>query len=113
MQPSATGTLVLWAVVSLLVAAMSLSTWPALGKPLLAYGVAALVPVILVMALAIRRNWGTHYDALPPNFPLFGALGRWLWTGLLPQATIWVAFTLAVGASFSALGVYLASRRPR
>ena len=36
-----------------------------------------------------------------------------LWLGLLPQATIWVAFTLAVGTGFSALGVYLAARRPR
>ena len=112
-QPSATNTLLLWAVVSLLVAAMSLSTWPAIGQLLLAYALAARIPVLLVMALAIRRNWGTHYDALPPDFPLLAPLGRFLWLGLLPQATIWVAFTLAVGTGFSALGVYLAARRPR
>ena len=58
-------------------------------------------------------DWGTHYDALPPGFPLLAPLGRLVWTGLLPQATIWVAFTLAVGPAFSALGVYLAARRPR
>ena len=112
-QPSATGTFVLWAMVSVVVAAMSLSTWPALAKPLLAYAVAARVPVIVVMWLAIRRGWGTHYDAIPPSFPFYGPLERWLWTGVLPQATIWVAFTLAVGTAFSAVGVYLASRRPR
>jgi hypothetical protein len=100
-------------VVSLLVAAMSLSTWPTIGQLLLAYALAARIPVLLVMALAIRRNWGTHYDALPPDFPLLAPLGRFLWLGLLPQATIWVAFTLAVGTGFSALGVYLAARRPR
>jgi len=112
-QPSATNTLLLWAVVSLLVAAMSLSTWPTIGQLLLLYAIAARIPVLLVMALAIRRHWGTHYDALPPDFPLFAPLGRFLWLGLLPQATIWVAFTLAVGTAFSALGVSLAARRAR
>jgi hypothetical protein len=35
---------------------------------------------------------------------------RWLWTGLLPQFTIWIAFTLAVGMSAAAFGVYAAQR---
>src|SRR4029453_15167639 len=83
-QPSATNTLLLWAVVSLLVAAMSLSTWPTIGQLLFAYRLAGGIPVLLVMALAIRRNWGTHYDALPPDFPLLAPLGRFLWLGLLP-----------------------------
>ncbi len=113
LDPTPTRTLVLWAVVSLVVSAMSLSTWPALGKLLLAYAVAARVPVLVVMALAIRGRWGTHYDALPPGFPLLGGVGRWLWTGLLPQTTLWVAYTLAVGSAFSAVGVWLAARRPR
>jgi hypothetical protein len=113
LNPSPTRTIVLWAVVSLVVSAMSLTTWPALGKLLLAYAVAARVPVLLVMALAIRGRWGTHYDALQPGFPLLSGPGRWLWTGLLPQATVWVAFTLAVGAAFSAVGVLVASRRAR
>ncbi len=43
-QPSATNTLLLWAVVSLLVAAMSLSTWPTIGQLLLAYALAARIP---------------------------------------------------------------------
>jgi len=113
LQPSATHTLLLWAVVSLLVAAMSLSTWPTIGQLLLLYAFAARIPVLLVMAVAIRRTWGTHYDALPPDFPLLAPLGRFLWLGLLPQTTIWVAFTLAVGMGSSAVGVYLANRPPR
>ena len=112
-QPTATNTLLLWAVVSILVAAMSLSTWPTIGQLLLLYAFAARIPVLLVMALAIRRNWGTHYDAVPPDFPLLAPSGRFLWLGLLPQTTIWIAFTLAVGTAFSALGVTLAARRPR
>jgi hypothetical protein len=112
-QPTATNTLLLWAAVSVVVASMSLSTWPTIGQLLLLYAVLARIPVLLVMALAIRRNWGTHYDALPPDFPLLAPFGRFLWLGLLPQATVWVAFTLAVGTAFSALGVFLAARRPR
>jgi hypothetical protein len=112
-HPSWTGTLVLWALVAVLVATMSFVTWPALGRPLLVYAAAARLPVALVMALAIWRRWGTHYDAPPPGFPALLPMARWLWTGLLPQTTIWIAFTLAVGMSCSALGVWLASRRPR
>jgi len=112
-QPSWTGTLVLWAMVAVLVALMSFITWPALGWPLLVYAAAARLPVALVMAFAIWRRWGTHYDAPPPGFPGLPPMARWLWTGLLPQTTIWIAFTLAVGMTGAALGVWLASRRAR
>ncbi len=112
-QPSWTGTLVLWALVAVFVATMSFITWPALGWPLLVYAAAARLPVALVMAVAIWRRWGTHYDAPPPGFPALLPMARWLWTGLLPQTTIWIAFTLAVGMIGAAAGAWLGSRRPR
>ena len=112
-QPSWTGTLVLWAGVAVLVGMMSFVTWPALGWPLLVYAAAARLPVVLVMAFAIWKRWGTHYDAPPPGFPALFPMARWLWTGLLPQTTIWIAFTLAVGMMGAAAGVWLAFRRAR
>jgi hypothetical protein len=112
-EPSATGTLALWAMVALPVAAVSFATWPALGRPLVLYAAAARLPVAAIMAAAIFWRWGTHYDAPPPGFPALLPMPRWLWTGLLPQTTIWIAFTLAVGTSAAALGVLLASRRRR
>ena len=112
-QPSWTGTLVLWAMVAVFVALMSFVTWPALGWPLLVYAAAARLPVALVMFFAISRRWGTHYDMPPPGFPGLLPMARWLWTGLLPQTTIWIAFTLAVGMTGAAAGVWLASRRAR
>lgn len=112
-EPSWTGTLVLWAMVAVFVGLMSFVTWPALGWPMLAYAAAARLPVALIMALAMRGRWGTHYDAPPPGFPGLLPTERWLWTGLLPQLTIWIAFTLAVGMCAAAAGVWLASRRPR
>lgn len=39
--------------------------WKNLLKTLFYYGLAARIPVILVMAAAILGNWGTHYDAFP------------------------------------------------
>jgi len=86
-----------FAVSSVLGGLVGLAAWPALGRILLAYGFAARVPVALLMLAAIRGDWGTHYDAPPPGFPAMRWLGRWFWTGLLPQMTIWTAFTVIVG----------------
>jgi hypothetical protein len=105
--------LALWAVVSVVVALAASAAWPVLGRLLLAYAYAARVPVAVVMAVAIWRGWGTHYDAPPPGFPVMPLLQRWLWIGLLPQATIWVAWTTTMGAIFGALGFQAASRKPR
>lgn len=112
LQTSWTANLTLWAVVSALVAAVAFAAWPALGRPLLAYAWAARVPVILLMALAIWKGWGTHYDAPPPGFPAMPPLRRWLWTGLLPQATMWVAWTMLTGTIAGALGWRAARRVP-
>jgi hypothetical protein len=95
------------------VALAAFAAWPVLGRLLLVYAYAARVPVALVMAVAIWKGWGTHYDVPPPGFPVMPQLQRWLWTGLLPQATIWVAWTTATGAIFGALGWQAASRKPR
>lgn len=111
-QTSWTANLALWGVVSALVAAVAFATWPALGRPLLAYAWAARVPVILVMALAIWKGWGTHYDVPPPGFPAMPPLRRWLWIGLLPQATMWVAWTMVTGTIAGALGWRAARRVP-
>jgi hypothetical protein len=96
------------AVAAVLVA---FAAWPALGRALLAYAVLARFPVVVVMWAAIRWSWGTHYDAPPPGFPSLPPTPRWLWTGVLPQLTIWIAWTVVVGALFGALGWYVASRR--
>jgi hypothetical protein len=108
---TAIGHLVLWAVVSVIVAALAFLAWPKLGSVLVAYAVAARLPVVAVMWFAIRGNWGTHYDAPPPSFPPLPPDPRWLWTGVLPQLTIWVGWTLVVGVLFGAVGWVVASRQ--
>lgn len=113
LKTSWTTNIALWGVAAILVAAVVFACWPALGRLLLAYAYAARLPVVIVMAVAIQRNWGTHYDVPPPGFPPMSQLRRWLWTGLLPQTTIWVAWTLATGAILGPLGHWAASRRRR
>jgi hypothetical protein len=81
--------------------------------PLVVYAILARLPVVVIMAFAIFRRWGTHYDAPPPGFPALVPMPRWLWTGVLPQSTIWIAFTLALGMIGAAAGVFAASRRSR
>src|SRR5262245_19971258 len=88
--------------------------WPALGRTLLAYGLAARIPVAIVMLIAMLGDWGTHYDVAPPNFPAMGPFQKWLLIGLLPQMTIWIWYTIAAGALFGgiALAVTGRARRP-
>jgi len=71
--------------------------WPALFKTLLAYGYFARVPVALIMFLAYRGNWGTHYDAVPSDVPALSLLPKYLWLGFFPQLVLWVAFTILSG----------------
>ena len=83
-----------------------------LCKTLFAYALAARIPVALVMLVAMLGNWGTHYDVVPPGFPEMGVLAKWLTTGLVPQLTIWIAFTLVLGALFGGLALAVTRRKP-
>jgi hypothetical protein len=85
--------------------------WPALARTLFAYGLAARLPVVLIMLAAIFGNWGTHYELGAPGFPEMAPLPRWLWIGLLPQMTLWMAFTVIIGALVGGLTALAAGRR--
>jgi len=96
-----------WALL-VLAALVTLPGWPALFRTLLAYGLAARIPVAVVMFFAFRGNWGTHYDALPPDFPTgMGLLAKYLWLGFVPQLTYWVGFTILVGMLFGEIAAAL------
>jgi hypothetical protein len=89
--------------------------WPELWKVLLAYGVLARVPVLVVMFLSIFGGWDTHYAKPRPDFPPMGPWGLFFWTALLPQMGIWiyltVVFGMLIGAGTAALRRLLG--RPR
>jgi len=105
------GQLLVWCVGSLAAAAFVIAIWKPLGRTLLGYALAARIPVAIVMLFAIFGQWGTHYDVLPPDPPerllSAGPFEVWLWIGLLPQMTIWIAQTLLLGAIFGGLAAAL------
>jgi hypothetical protein len=110
-QPSlaALGVLVVSSLIALAVAYYGTG---ALGKVLFSYGLVARIPVILVMLLAILGNWGTHYDVLPPGVVLeMSPWSKWFFIGVVPQLTLWMAFTVAVGALFGGLALVVAERQ--
>jgi hypothetical protein len=100
----------LFVVLSIIGAIVAFRGWPALGKTLLAYGLAARIPVAIVMLFAILGNWGTHYDVAPPNFPAMNPIAKWFFIGVVPQLTIWIWFTIAVGALFGSIAVAITGR---
>jgi hypothetical protein len=86
--------------------------WPELFKVLVAYALAARIPVVIIMFLAIRGNWGTHYDAPPPNLPAMGWFSEWFISGLIPQLTFWIAFTAIFGGIFGGITLFF-RRQPK
>jgi hypothetical protein len=105
-------TLVAYAVLSVVGLLVALRAWPALGHVLLAYALAARIPVALVMLAAILGDWKTHYDVLPPGAPeMPNPFFKWFMIGLLPQMTIWLWYTVAGGGLFGILAGAIAGRK--
>ena len=103
----------IFVVLSIVGAVIAYRGWPALGRVLLAYGLAARVPVALLMLAAMIGNWGTHYDVAPPDFPAMSPIAKWVVIGLVPQMTIWIWFTIAVGALLGAVTAAVTGRARR
>ncbi len=87
-----------------------LAGWSKLAKVLIAYGFAARIPVAVVMIFAMHGSWGTHYDAVPPNFSQMAWLPKWFLLGFIPQMTIWIGFTVIVGSLLGIATVAIARR---
>jgi hypothetical protein len=99
------------ALAAVLGAVVARSGWTLLGNTLLAYGIAARVPVALIMLVAIHANWGTHYELGRPDLPpLAPPILKWFVIGLVPQMFIWIPATILVGTLFGSLAAALVPR---
>lgn len=79
-------------------AAVAWAGWPALARELLAYGLLSRIPVAVVMFLALRGRWGTHYDyADSPSLQQMPFWTAFTWLALVPQLVFWVGFTIIAG----------------
>jgi len=104
------GVIAVFAVFSILAAFIAFRGWPSLGRVLLAYGVAARIPVAILMLVAMMGNWGTHYELGPPDLPPMGLFAKWILIGLAPQLTFWIAFTVVVGIIFGSVAAMIGGR---
>lgn len=102
---------VIWGIAAA-AAGVAFLAWPALARVLLAYGLLSRAAVALVMLLAMRGDWGTHYDyvGMPPRFQM-PFWPRFLWLALFPQLVFWVAFTVVLGTLAGSLAAFLLARR--
>ena len=76
------------------------------------YGIGARIPVILIMLFATLGDWGTHYDAYPPDMEAtMGLMGQWFWGGVVPQVVFWVViWTTLLGGLITWLTAKFTSR---
>ncbi len=81
-------------------AAIQFLGWPPLARTLFYYGLAARIPVVVIMFFAMVYNWGTHYDyvGMPPQFSM-ELLPRFLWLAFFPQLIFWLSFTILMGTA--------------
>jgi len=72
--------------------------WRSLGNTLLAYAFAARIPVLIVMFVAMRQGWETHYSRIGPEFANVGFARQYLYEAFIPQMTMWIGWTVIVGS---------------
>ena len=87
--------------------------WRNLFKTLLLYGLAARIPVIIIMGLAIYGNWGTHYDAFAPGVLTEATrTAKFLRGGVFIQLFWWlIIWTVGSGMLTGLITAFIRSRR--
>ena len=87
--------------------------WWNLFKTLILYGLAARIPVIIIMGLAIYGNWGTHYDAFAlGTFAAATPTTKFLRGGVFTQLFWWVLiWTVGSGMLTGLISSFIRPRR--
>ena len=110
-EPGSIGSLIVFSIACLGPLPIVRKAWPGLFRVQLWYGLAARIPVVIVMLLAILGDWGTHYDAPPDNLPPMNWFSEWMITGLLPQLTFWIAFTVIFGGLIGIIPLFFLKQK--
>jgi hypothetical protein len=88
--------------------------WWNLFKTLILYGLAARIPVLIIMGLAIYGNWGTHYDAFVPGSSLSHAApaAKFIRGGVIIQIFWWLLiWTVGSGMLTGLIASFIRSRK--
>lgn len=99
-------------VVMLVAAFVVRPGWRSLGSTLIAYAFAARIPVLVVMYLAMRGGWGTHYDAVESRFVTAPFWSKFFYDAFLPQMFAWIGYTVIVGSLFGEIVAAIFRRKP-
>lgn len=86
--------------------------WTALGSTLLAYAFAARIPVLVVMFIAMKAQWTTHYSAIDPRLASAPFWTQYVEEAFLPQMFGWVGYTVVLGSIFGTVVGAVARRKP-
>jgi hypothetical protein len=84
--------------------------WRRLGNALVIYAFAARIPVLIVMFIAMREGWETHYSRVAPAFANSGFFKQYLYEAIVPQMTLWIGWTAGVGSVFGTIVAAIARR---
>jgi hypothetical protein len=85
--------------------------WWNLFKTLVLYGLAARIPVIAIMGLAIYGSWGTHYDAFIGKLSNATPAVKFLQGGVMIQLVWWVLiWTVGSGMLTGLIASFVRSR---
>lgn len=99
-------------VIMLIAAFVPWAGWGSLTKTLVAYAYSARIPVIIVMFFALRGQWGTHYDAVPPGYPAGAAFWpKYIELALLPQLFFWIGYTVILASIIGTITAALVRRK--
>ena len=101
---------ILGLVVMLAAAFVVRAGWPALGSTLFAYAYAARIPVLIVMFIALRAGWTTHYSAVESELAQAPFWKQFVYEALLPQMFLWIGYTVVVGGIFGTIVAAIARR---
>lgn len=75
------------------------------------YALGARIPVILIMLFATLGDWGTHYDAYPPDMDAMSPLAQWFFGGVVAQVLFWIAlWTTLIGGLITWLTARFSAR---
>lgn len=86
--------------------------WWNLLKTLFLYGLAARIPVIVIMGMAIYGNWSTHYNAFEGRLATAGNAEKF-WLGAVATQLVWWAILWTIGSGMVTGLITAASLRTR
>lgn len=91
--------------------ALMFAAWPRLALTTLVYALLARIPVVAITWLALQYpDWNTHYTKIPDGL-LVPAGQSQLAFLVMPQLTVWIAYTVVLGGIFGLLGAALGKPR--